>query len=124
MKQSPHWPVLQSIAPTIAYDARFVAAGADFATRWKTVTTPVLVTNGTDSFPFFPPICDAVAKALPNGSRRTIPGGHGPSAEVIARLSGSFSLPEARLKKRSGGVSIRSPPARHEGEGKQMRAAT
>lgn len=94
-KQSPMWPIMQSIGPTIAYDGHFLfdayyTAGR-FPDRWKTLGAPVLVVNGDASFPFMPMAADAVAAALPNASRRVLPGeGHGPQPAVMAGVLREF----------------------------------
>jgi len=89
MKASPFWLVMESIAPTIAYDGR-VMMGAyydagRFPDRWQRIAAPVLVANGDASFPFMPAAAEAVATALPNAARKVLPGqGHGPAPEVFA----------------------------------------
>jgi pimeloyl-ACP methyl ester carboxylesterase len=94
-KQSPMWPIMQSIGPTIAYDGHFMFeayyTAGKFPDRWKTLKTPVLVANGDASFPFMPMAADAVAAALPNASRKVLPGqGHGPDPEVFAPVIAEF----------------------------------
>jgi pimeloyl-ACP methyl ester carboxylesterase len=88
-KQSPIWPLMQSIGPTVAYDGQvmfdaYYTAGK-FPARWKNVTQPVLVLNGDVSFNFMPAAADAVAAELPNAERRTLAGqDHGPKPDVMA----------------------------------------
>lgn len=95
MKQTPFWPVMESIGPTIAYDGRFMfeayyTAGR-FPERWTSVTQPVLVLNGDASFPFMPAAADAVAAALPNATRKTLAGqDHGPKPEAMAPVLREF----------------------------------
>ena len=94
-KQSPIWPLMQSIGPTIAYDGQimfnaYYTAGK-FPARWKNATMPVLVLNGDSSFPFMPAAADAVAAELPNASRRTLAGqDHGPKPDVMAPVLRAF----------------------------------
>jgi pimeloyl-ACP methyl ester carboxylesterase len=88
-KQSPMWPIMQSIGPTIAYDGQFMFdayyTAGKFPDRWKQATMPVLVVNGDASFPFMPSAADAVAKVLPNASRKTLAGqDHGPKPDAFA----------------------------------------
>jgi len=95
MKQSPFWNVLEGVAPTIAYDGRvmFDAYYRDhqFPRRWSKVTMPALVINGDATFPFIAASVEAVAKALPNATRRTLAGqGHGPAPEVIGPVLAEF----------------------------------
>ena len=94
-KQSPIWPLMQSIGPTIAYDGRFMFGGyyseGKFPGRWKKATLPVLVLNGDASFPFMPMAADAVAAELPNASRKTLAGqDHGPKPDVMAPVLREF----------------------------------
>jgi pimeloyl-ACP methyl ester carboxylesterase len=94
-KQSPMWPIMESVAPTIAYDGHFMFNAyyteGRFPARWSTATMPVLVANGDASFPFMPAAADAVAAALPNARRKVLPGqDHGPKPEVMAPLVREF----------------------------------
>ena len=94
-KQSPIWPLMQSIGPTIAYDGRFMFGGyyseGKFPARWKKATLPVLVLNGDASFPFMPMAADAVAAQLSNASRKTLAGqDHGPKPEMMAPVLREF----------------------------------
>jgi pimeloyl-ACP methyl ester carboxylesterase len=95
MKATPFWAVMESIAPTIAYDGR-VMMGAyydagSFPERWQRITAPVLVANGDASFPFMPAAAEAVAAALPNAKRRVLAGqGHGPAPEILAPVIAAF----------------------------------
>ena len=94
-KQSPMWPIMRSIGPTIAYDGQFMfdayyTAGG-FPDRWDKATMPVLVVHGSASFPFMPMAADAVANALPNASRETLEGqDHGPKPDVFAPVIRAF----------------------------------
>lgn len=94
-RQSPMWPIMVSIGPTIAYDGHFMFDGyytaGNFPARWQQATLPVLVLNGDASFPFMPQAADAVAKELPNASRKTLAGqDHGPKPEVLAPVLREF----------------------------------
>jgi pimeloyl-ACP methyl ester carboxylesterase len=94
-KNSPIWPLMQSIGPTIAYDGQlmfdaYYTAGR-FPARWKNVTQPVLVLSGDASFNFMPAAADAVAAELPNATRKTLAGqDHGPKPEVMAPVLREF----------------------------------
>lgn len=94
-KQSPMWPIMQSIGPTIAYDGQSMFDAyythKKFPDRWKKAAMPVLVLNGDKSFPFMLSAADAVAKALPHARRKTLPGqDHGPKPDVIAPVITEF----------------------------------
>lgn len=102
MKQSPVWPLMQSIGPTIAYDGQvmfdaYYTAGR-FPARWQKVTQPVLVLNGDASFNFMPGAADAVAAELPNATRQTLPRqDHGPRPDVLAPALREFLDPQLPL---------------------------
>jgi pimeloyl-ACP methyl ester carboxylesterase len=52
---------------------------------------PTIVCSGDQSFSGLPEAADAVAAALPNASRRTLPGqGHRPAPEAIAPVLMEF----------------------------------
>jgi pimeloyl-ACP methyl ester carboxylesterase len=94
-KQSPMWPIMQSVGPTIAYDGQFMfdAYYTDhkFPARWQKATMPVLVANGDKSFPFMPSAAEAVAKELPNATRKVLAGqDHGPKPDVFAPVIRDF----------------------------------
>src|SRR5690606_35796327 len=67
-KNSPMWPTMQAVGPTISYDGRFLFEAyydaGRFPDRWQQATMPVLVVNGDRSLPFMPAAADAVAAAL------------------------------------------------------------
>jgi pimeloyl-ACP methyl ester carboxylesterase len=94
-KRSPIWPLMESIAPTIAYDGRFMFDAyytrGRFPERWRNAKLPVLVVNGDASFPFMPMAADAVAAALPDASRKVLAGqDHGPAPEALAPVIREF----------------------------------
>ncbi len=78
MRQSPMWPMIEAVAPTLLNDAadlgpdRAVPAG-----RAEQVTIPALVMNGGESrtiAPFMVATAQALAKAMPRGQYRELPG--------------------------------------------------
>lgn len=87
MKQSPFWPVVVGVAPTLAYDAR-ITTGAHGATgftpRFASIAIPVLVIDGDASMPYMRPAADAIAAHL-GAERQTLSGqDHGPRPQAIA----------------------------------------
>jgi pimeloyl-ACP methyl ester carboxylesterase len=81
------WPMLESVADTIAYDAAALGEeGAVPAKRAAGVRVPTLVMDGgATPYPFMRTTADALAKAMPQGQRRTLEGEtHEVKAEVIA----------------------------------------
>ncbi len=76
MRQAPVWPMLEAIAPTLAYDhtailGKAVSVPTDLAAR---VNVPVLVMNGGESFPFMYDTARALSQAMPKAELRTLEG--------------------------------------------------
>ncbi len=74
MRTSPVWPMFESVAPTLEYDA--IAIGKDrsvpvgIATR---LDMPVLVMNGT-AIPFMLETAKTLSRAIPHGQQKTLEG--------------------------------------------------
>lgn len=87
MAKSPSWGATIAAAPTLIYDhtaTNEITTDPDWHGRWAGVTVPTLVCSGDQSFPGMAEAADAVAAALPNACRRSLPGqGHRPAAEAI-----------------------------------------
>ena len=92
MRQAPVWPMFESVAPTLAYDAAVLGKGhVAPVERAATVTTPALVMNGSASFPFMYDIAQALSKAMPNAQLRTLEGQrHDVNLEVFAPVLVEF----------------------------------
>lgn len=95
MKNTPAWPLFESVAHTLSYDGAIVedvTRGTPLPRfRWSEVTMPVLVMNGTASYPFMAGAADALAGVLSNAERRTLEGQtHGPDPEVLAPILVEF----------------------------------
>jgi pimeloyl-ACP methyl ester carboxylesterase len=92
MRQSPMWPVWESVAPTLAYDR--VALGDDAAVpvaRAAGLSIPALVLNGGASFPFMHGTAAALAKAMPHGQHQTLQGQtHDVEPEALAPVLAGF----------------------------------
>ncbi|MCP2257658.1 Pimeloyl-ACP methyl ester carboxylesterase [Streptoalloteichus tenebrarius] len=97
MAQSPTWPAMVAVAPTLVYDLAAVNEinlDPDWRARWAGVTVPTVVFSGDQTFPGMPEAADAVAEAIPSARRRVLPGqGHGPTAEVMASVLLEFPRP-------------------------------
>lgn len=93
-RASPAWPAFAAVGHTIAHDFRVLVEarhGGGMDKRWPAVTQPVLVVNGERSFGFMAAGADMAADALPNASRKTLPGqDHGPAAEAFAPVIRDF----------------------------------
>ncbi len=85
MRQSPAWPPMEAIAPTLAYDAAALGDGAIPTLLAASITIPTLVMAGGASPAFMGETADALARAIPGAQRRTLPGQtHEVQAEAIA----------------------------------------
>ena len=89
VKQTPMWPLGESIAPTLAYDhiAALGENGSVPTERAAKVAVPALVMNGRESFPFMYATAVTLAEAMPNGQHRTLEGQtHEVAADAIAPI--------------------------------------
>jgi pimeloyl-ACP methyl ester carboxylesterase len=87
MAQAPWWAAMVAVAPTLVYDhtaTHEINVDPDWRRRWAGVTVPAIVCSGDQTFPGMPEAADAVAAALPNASRRILPGqGHRSAPEAL-----------------------------------------
>ena len=89
MKHSPAWPVFETVAPTLAYDAETLGADRsvpiDRAARVKAATLIMDGGANHEVMPFMEKTAKALAKAIPNAQHRTLDGQtHDVSLEVLA----------------------------------------
>ena len=91
MRNSPVWPMFESVAPTLAYDA--AAMGDDRSVpvkRAADVVSPSLVLNGT-VIPFMLDTANALTKAIPHAQHRTLEGQpHDVDLKVLAPVLTEF----------------------------------
>jgi pimeloyl-ACP methyl ester carboxylesterase len=94
MARAPQWPALVAAAPTLVYDhaaTHEINMDPDWRRRWAAVTVPALVCSGDQTSPGMREAADAVAAALPNASRRILPGqGHRPAPEALVPVLVEF----------------------------------
>jgi pimeloyl-ACP methyl ester carboxylesterase len=94
MAQAPWWAEMVAAAPTLVYDhaaTNEINLDPDWRGRWAKVTVPTIVCSGDQSFPGLAEAADAVAAALPNASRRVLPGqGHRPAPEAMVPVLVEF----------------------------------
>jgi len=93
MRQTPAWPALEAIAPTLAYDHAAILGANDIvpAERAANVQVPTLVMNGGDSFPFMYHTARTLSKAIPNAQMYTLEGqSHNVSPEALAPVLVKF----------------------------------
>jgi pimeloyl-ACP methyl ester carboxylesterase len=85
----PVWAALEAVAHTLVYDCRISEATSPRLVR--SVTVPTLVLGSQGSSADIAAMADAVADALPRGTRRSLAGGwHGVPAEVLAPALTAF----------------------------------
>lgn len=91
MRQAPMWSGLESVAPTLAYDAAAMGDSSVPTQRAAEVATPTLVLDGGAGLPFMHSTAVALAGALPNGQQHTLGGQtHDVSPEVLAPVLEAF----------------------------------
>ncbi|MFE1839552.1 alpha/beta fold hydrolase [Streptomyces sviceus] len=73
-RQSPMWPGMESVAPTLAYDNAVMAGGLVPRERLASITVPVLAVAGGASPEWMREGTRAVAEAAPKGSYRVLEG--------------------------------------------------
>jgi pimeloyl-ACP methyl ester carboxylesterase len=87
VRQTPMWPLWESIAHTLAYD-HIAALGEEASVPTKRaarVSVPTLVMDGRESFPFMHVTATKLAKAIPNAQHRTLEGQtHEVASDAIA----------------------------------------
>ena len=93
MRHAPEWPMLEAIAPTLAYDHTAIL-GQDAAVpikRAASVSMPALVMNGGASYPFMHTTAQALSQAMPHARLRTLEGQeHDVAPEVLAPVLAEF----------------------------------
>ncbi|GHO89207.1 alpha/beta fold hydrolase [Dictyobacter formicarum] len=97
MRQSPMWPGLESVAPTIAYDGTIMGntmSGAPSSlNKWASVTVPTLVMDGGASPTCMHSGAQGIASILPHAQRRTLAGqDHGPADEILVPALKEFFI--------------------------------
>jgi pimeloyl-ACP methyl ester carboxylesterase len=100
MRETPFWPALEAVAPTIAYDGRIVGttmSGAPLpADRWAAISVPVLVMYGRGTAPWLISGARALADLLPTATLEPVDGEqHTVPAEVLAPVLRGFAAGDA-----------------------------
>lgn len=92
MRQTPMWPQLEAVAPTLPYDRAAMGDDRKVPTeRVRGLSVPTLVMNGTMSPPFMAETAAALAAAIPHGRHATLEGqGHDVSPEALAPVLTEF----------------------------------
>jgi pimeloyl-ACP methyl ester carboxylesterase len=92
MRESPMWPMLEAVAPTMAYDAAVLGDDASVPTvRAAGVAVPTLVLDGEATYPFMHDTAMALARAIPGARHRTLEGQtHEVTADALAPVLVEF----------------------------------
>lgn len=95
MKQSPYWPELEKVAPTLAYDAACLGQDRKIpAATVKHINVPTLVMDGGGSLQAYPNMrasAEKLAKLLPNVEWQTLEGQtHNVDSKVLAPVLEKF----------------------------------
>jgi len=94
MKQSPFWPELEKVAPTLAYDAACLGDRNIPAKTAKRTTVPTLVMDGGGSLQTYPNMhasAEKLAKLIPNVEWQTLEGQtHNVDSKVLAPVLERF----------------------------------
>ncbi len=90
MRQSPIWPGMEKVAPTLFYDAEAIGDGTVPADRMASLPAAILVLEGTVAWPMLHAAAEAVA-AVPGVRHQVIEGqDHRFSDEAMARALTEF----------------------------------
>ncbi|MFI2434876.1 alpha/beta fold hydrolase [Streptomyces sp. NPDC018693] len=90
-RQSPMWPGMESVAPSLAYDDRVMGDSLVPRERLASVTVPVLALAGGASPDWMREATRAVAEALPEGTYRVLEGQtHMVDPDVVAPVLREF----------------------------------
>ena len=97
MRNSPMWPNLEAVAPTLAYDGAIsmdTAIGSPLPLKkWASIQVPTLVMSGGKSFSFMPEATRTLTEVLPNAQYRHFPDqDHGIQREVLVPVLIEFFL--------------------------------
>lgn len=90
-RQSPLWPGMESLAPTLAHDDAVMGDGLVPRDLLATITVPVLSLSGSASPAWLREAARAVAQAVPQGTYRVLEGQtHAVEPEVLAPVLAEF----------------------------------
>jgi pimeloyl-ACP methyl ester carboxylesterase len=94
MRNAPHWPALEALAPSAVHDGYLVGDGTIPLARLAAITLPTLVLDSTGSAPWLRNASVATADALPNATHRSLDGTfHQIPPEILAPVLTEFFLP-------------------------------
>jgi pimeloyl-ACP methyl ester carboxylesterase len=90
-RQSPAWPALERLAPTLVYDAHVMVDSQLPTALLSRIATPALLVDSASSPPWLRAAASATADALPAGEHRSLEGAfHTIPPEVLAPVVAEF----------------------------------
>jgi pimeloyl-ACP methyl ester carboxylesterase len=90
-RQSPAWPALERMAPTLVYDAHVMVGSRLPTALLSRIATPALLLDSTSSPDWLRAAASATAEALPAGEHRSLEGAlHTVPPETLAVAIGEF----------------------------------
>lgn len=90
MRQSPQWPTMVALAPTLAYDTKLASELAPLE-RASRLTTPAHILVGEKSPASIREVANQLSEAMPNAGYSKIAGqDHMPNPEVLLPVLASF----------------------------------
>lgn len=91
LRQSPDWPVMEAVAPTIAYDNAVLGDSSVPVAEASAVTAPTLLLDGDASMDFLREAVAALARAMPRAHRTTLAGqDHRAAPEALTAILVTF----------------------------------
>jgi pimeloyl-ACP methyl ester carboxylesterase len=91
MRGTGAWLNMESVAPTLAYDAKCLNGANVPHDRAARIAVPTLVMSGSASMDFMGPSAREVAEAIPNARYRELPGQtHAVDSKVLAPILDEF----------------------------------
>lgn len=92
IRHSPVWPMLESMAPTLAYDSAVLGVDGSVPTeRMAYITVPTLVITGSASTEMLQEAAKTVSRTIPGAKLRTLIGQtHEEKPEVLAPVLAEF----------------------------------
>lgn len=92
-KQSPGWPVMTAMGPSLEADAEALAwtQSAPRKQLWAGIAAPVVALVGEHTIPIMPPAAMSIAENVPHGIMESMPGeNHGWDSGVMAKRIADF----------------------------------
>ncbi|MEV4620115.1 alpha/beta hydrolase [Asanoa sp. NPDC049573] len=92
IRQSPMWPALEAMAPSLVYDVTIMTSLASPTQAMADVSMPALILNGTQTWPKLQHAAKTLAEAMPAARYEEVPGGqnHEIPPEATAALVRDF----------------------------------